>query len=143
MNETQSMIDTDDRDGQTCTKCGAGHYTETSIHDDWDGLLHCTNKKCNHEVKRYKSEDEPKPESMEQIALSPEAQVVLDSANQAYDQAATVAQGTAAAIRAAADQAAPELPHSELDDPEILKGIWNERRTARAELLRSEERRVG
>ena len=41
----------------------------------------------------------------------------------------------AAAIRAAADQAAPELPHSELDDPEILKGIWGERRACRAELL--------
>jgi hypothetical protein len=41
----------------------------------------------------------------------------------------------AAAFRAAADQAAPELPHSELDDPEILRGIWGERRACRAELL--------
>ena len=41
----------------------------------------------------------------------------------------------AAALRAAADQAAPELPHSELDDPEILRGIWGERRACRAELL--------
>jgi len=125
----------DDRDGQTCTKCGAGYYTETSIHDDWDGLLHCSNKKCNHEVKRYKSEDEPKPESMGNTALSPEAQTVLDAANMVFSQAGTTAQGIAAAICAAADQAAPELPHSALDDPEILKGIWNERRTARAELL--------
>ena len=43
--------------------------------------------------------------------------------------------GLAAALRAAVDQAAPELPHSELDDPEILKGIWGERRACRAELL--------
>jgi hypothetical protein len=71
--------DTDDRRDQVCTKCGAGHYTETSIHDDWDGVLHCNNKECNHEVKRYKSEDEPKPESMENTALSPEAQAVLDA----------------------------------------------------------------
>lgn len=34
--------------------------------------------------------------------LSPAAQAVLDAANQAYDQAATVAQGTAAALRAVA-----------------------------------------
>jgi hypothetical protein len=97
------MTDFDDRKGQICTKCGVGNYQETSIHDDWDGVLHCTNKECNHEVKRYKSKDEPKPESMENTALSPEAQAVLDAANQAYDQAATVAQGTAAAICAAAE----------------------------------------
>ena len=35
-----------------CDKCGEGYYKETSIHDDWDGVLHCS--KCNHEVKRYK-----------------------------------------------------------------------------------------
>lgn len=55
------MIDTDDRRDQPCTKCGVGVYAETSIHDDWDGVLHCTNKKCNHEVKRYKSDDNPQP----------------------------------------------------------------------------------
>jgi hypothetical protein len=27
------------------------------------------------------------------------------------------------------------LPHSEPDDPEILRGIWGERRACRAELL--------
>jgi hypothetical protein len=41
----------------------------------------------------------------------------------------------AAALLAAADQVAPETPHSEPDDPEMLKGIWDERRTIRAELL--------
>ena len=35
--------------------------------------------------------------------LSPVAQAVLDATNQAYDQAATVAQGTAVALRAAAE----------------------------------------
>lgn len=41
----------------------------------------------------------------------------------------------AAALRAAADQVAREPPHSEPDDPEMLKVIWHERRTIRAELL--------
>jgi hypothetical protein len=41
----------------------------------------------------------------------------------------------AAALRAAADEVAPETPLSEPDDPEMLKGIWDERRTIRAELL--------
>ena len=39
--------------------------------------------------------------------LSPDVKAVLDAANQAYDQAATVAQGTAAALRAAAEIVAP------------------------------------
>lgn len=39
--------------------------------------------------------------------LSPATQAVLDAANQAYDQAATVAQGTAAVLRAAAEIVAP------------------------------------
>jgi hypothetical protein len=55
------MIDTDDRKDQLCTECGVGRYQETSIHDDWDGVLHCTNKKCNHEVIRYKWKDNPQP----------------------------------------------------------------------------------
>jgi hypothetical protein len=67
--------------------------------------------------------------------LSPSAQAVLDAANIVFSQAGTTAQGIAAAIRVVADQAAPELPHSELDDPEILRGIWGERRACRAELL--------
>jgi hypothetical protein len=67
--------------------------------------------------------------------LSPAAQSVLDAANLVFSQAGTTAQGIAAALCAVADQAAPELPHSELDDPEILKGIWGERRACRAELL--------
>ena len=46
---------------QLCTKCGIGRYKETNHYDDLDGVLHCTNKKCNHEVKRYKWEHNPQP----------------------------------------------------------------------------------
>jgi hypothetical protein len=73
------MTDLDDRYDQLCTECGMGRYHETSIHDDWDGVLHCTNKECNHEVKRYKSKDNlpPKPEI---VKLSPAAQAVRHAA---------------------------------------------------------------
>lgn len=37
--------------GEKCAKCGQGFYTETSIHDDWEGLLHCSS--CGHEVSRH------------------------------------------------------------------------------------------
>ena len=64
--------------------------------------------------------------------LSPAAQAVVDAAitGRGYLQPAI-----AAALQAAADQVAPETPESEQDDPEMLKGIWSERRTVRAELL--------
>lgn len=56
--------------------------------------------------------------------LSPAAQAVLDATNQAYDQAATVAQGTAAALRAAA-----ELLSKEVDAPKVdgskYNGLWH------------------
>jgi hypothetical protein len=73
------MIDTDDRKDQLCTECGVGRYQETSIHDDWDGVLHCTNKKCNHEVRRYKSDDNPQPKVYEEVKLSPIAKEILDA----------------------------------------------------------------
>ena len=63
--------------------------------------------------------------------LSPAAQAVLD----AYRSSHLSINNLAAALRAAANQVAPETPHSEPDDPEMLKGIWDERRTIRAELL--------
>jgi hypothetical protein len=96
------MIDTDDRKDQICTKCGVGHYQETSIHDDWDGVLHCTNKKCNHEVKRYISDDNPPPKP-EKVKLSPAAQAVLDAIESRIDRCAALS----AALRAAADEVAP------------------------------------
>jgi hypothetical protein len=40
-----------DRLNDTCLKCGEGTYAESSIHDDMDGLLHCT--VCNQEVGRH------------------------------------------------------------------------------------------
>jgi nitrate reductase beta subunit len=89
-NET-IMTDPDDRDGQTCTKCGAGYYTETSIQDDWDGVLHCNNKKCNHEVKRYKSEE---------VFVSPKTQYILD----AYESATDKYKALAAVLRALVNQ---------------------------------------
>lgn len=46
---------------QLCTECGIGRYKETNHYDHLDGVLHCTNKKCNHEVKRYKWEHNPQP----------------------------------------------------------------------------------
>ena len=73
-----TLTDPDDRRDQFCTECGIGRYVETSIHDDWNGVLHCNNKKCNHEVKRYKSKDNPPPKP-EKAKLSPAAQAVLDA----------------------------------------------------------------
>jgi hypothetical protein len=67
--------------------------------------------------------------------LSPAAQAVLDAANQAYDEAATVAQGTAAALRAAADQVAPAPPGSKPGTSSLLKAIRWERKTTREQLL--------
>jgi len=69
--------------------------------------------------------------------LSPAAQAVLDAYWETFNAPleGAIHRPLAAAFRAVADQSAPELPHSELDDPEILKGIWGERRACRAELL--------
>ena len=70
--------------------------------------------------------------------LSPAAEAVLDAAftlADNLDRDVTDTEMIAAALRSAADQVAPETPHSEPDDPEMLKGIWDERRTIRAELL--------
>jgi hypothetical protein len=72
--------------------------------------------------------------------LSPAAQAVLDAANgksswgpdDILNDSRWIA---AAALRAAADQVAPETPHSEPDDPKMLKGIWSERRAVREDLL--------
>ena len=68
--------------------------------------------------------------------LSPAANAIWEAFNQ--DEAGVFVDygdKLAAALRAAADQVAPETAESEQDDPEMLKGIWSERRTIRAELL--------
>jgi hypothetical protein len=38
--------------GVLCEVCKKGHYKETRLQDDWDGVLHCD--KCDHQVNRYK-----------------------------------------------------------------------------------------
>ncbi len=41
-----------DMTGRTCSECGKGKYAETSITDDWDGVLHCT--LCGYKVVRWR-----------------------------------------------------------------------------------------
>lgn len=45
-----------DRTNKKCSECGKGKYKETSMMDDIDGVLHCTN--CGSRVKRYSEDDE-------------------------------------------------------------------------------------
>ena len=123
------MTDFDDRKGQICTKCGVGNYQETSIHDDWDGVLHCTNKECNHEVKRYKWKDNPPPKP-EKVKLSPAAQAVLDAAINVAESPDAEAIA-AAALRAAADQVTP----SDAIEPRNYLPMAIECQRIRAELL--------
>ena len=40
-----------DLKGKTCKKCKKGKYSETSVHDNMYGVLHC--EKCGHETKRH------------------------------------------------------------------------------------------
>lgn len=40
-----------DNQGRKCDKCGKGQYIETSVWDDWQGVLHCS--KCGAEIKRH------------------------------------------------------------------------------------------
>jgi hypothetical protein len=101
------MTDPNDRKDQLCTECGVGRYQETSIHDDWDGVLHCTNKECNYEVRRYKSMDNFEPEPDRVVKLSPAAQAVLDAAINVAESPDAEAIA-AAALRAVADQVVPE-----------------------------------
>jgi hypothetical protein len=101
------MTDPDDRKDQLCTECGVGRYRENSIHDDWDGVLHCTNKECNHEVKRYRSDDNSPPK-LEKVRLSPAAQAVLDAFEEGWTYYDDIRPANiAAALRAAADQVCP------------------------------------
>jgi hypothetical protein len=46
-----------------CTDCKKGYYRETSLHDDFDGKLHCTN--CQKEVKRWEDVSGRIPQSAE------------------------------------------------------------------------------
>lgn len=40
-----------------CEKCKKGTYQETSISDDWQGLLHCNNSNCRYEINRWQHEE--------------------------------------------------------------------------------------
>ena len=42
--------------GLTCFQCHNGTYQETTIYDDWDGKLHCTN--CDVRVDRHQPVEE-------------------------------------------------------------------------------------
>lgn len=42
-----------DMTGKICKSCHKGKYKETSVHDDWEGKLHCSN--CGDETKRWVS----------------------------------------------------------------------------------------
>jgi hypothetical protein len=63
--------------------------------------------------------------------LSPAAKSVLDAIESRIDRGAALA----AALRAVADEVTPETPESEPGDPDMLIGIWSERRMIRDELL--------
>jgi len=63
--------------------------------------------------------------------LSPAAKSVLDAIESRIDRGAALA----AALRAVANEVAPETPESEPGDPDMLIGIWSERRMIRDELL--------
>jgi hypothetical protein len=123
--------DPDDRDGQICTNCCAGIYMETSIHDDWDGVLHCNNKECNHEVKRYKSKDKPKPKPEPQkVAVSAKTQAVLDAYFTHADllnREVSHEEMLAAALRAAADQldhaTSAHTLYAIADELEVSEGV--------------------
>jgi hypothetical protein len=113
------MKDDDDRKGQTCTECGIGYYDETSIHDDWDGVLHCTNKECNYEVRRYKSMDNFEPEPDRVVKLSPAAQAVLDAAINVAE--SPDAEAIAAAVlRAVVDDLSYLLPFEDFGRVDVV-----------------------
>jgi len=64
--------------------------------------------------------------------LSPAAQAVLDAANAAYDDVATVREGTASALRAAADQV---VPREAVKDRNWVSDAYKQRMDTRAYLL--------
>jgi DNA-directed RNA polymerase subunit M/transcription elongation factor TFIIS len=67
------MNNNHDMYNKKCLKCGKGMYVETSINDDWDGVLHCSS--CGAVTKRYPKEVK-KNECFEISPLTPEAAFV-------------------------------------------------------------------
>jgi len=45
--------DSADMSGKRCDRCGRGKYKETSIHDDMEGVLHCSD--CGVATKRWRA----------------------------------------------------------------------------------------
>jgi hypothetical protein len=52
--------------GKKCLECGEGTYQETSIYDDWDGVVHCT--ECNHVVANIVDEGVDMKEKITELA---------------------------------------------------------------------------
>jgi hypothetical protein len=69
------------------------------------------------------------------VTLSPAAQAVLDATKIQLMTECNMPWIAAAALRAVADEVAPETPDSQPGDPLMLMGIWSERRCIRFELL--------
>ena len=46
----------EDMVNQVCLRCSRGVYEETSLQDDWDGVLHCS--ECGHEIARWQDSKE-------------------------------------------------------------------------------------
>lgn len=46
------MMKKQDMKNRPCMKCSTGIYVERSVHDDWEGVLHCN--KCSHCITRYR-----------------------------------------------------------------------------------------
>jgi hypothetical protein len=72
------------------------------------------------------------------VTLSPAAQAVLDAYFTHADllnREVTHEEMLAAALRAVANEVAPETPESQQGDPLMFMGIWSERRCIRFELL--------
>jgi hypothetical protein len=128
----KTMTDPDDRMHQFCTKCGLGRYQETSHQDDWDGVLHCTNKACKHEVKRYKSDDNPQPQP-KKVKLSPTAQEVLDAALFEVNAECDARWIAVAVLRAIADQVVPDEVW--VEDGERGQARFCQRKITRKKLL--------
>lgn len=58
-----------DYNGTICHKCKKGRYQETSIHDDLDGVVHCS--KCDHKIKRFQENKMKIKETIERDCCDP------------------------------------------------------------------------
>lgn len=68
-----------DQTGETCDHCGKGTYQETTINDDLDGVLHCT--ECGEKTDRYK---EPMNEGRSRYRNFKESDIMRTHAKVSY-----------------------------------------------------------